>query len=93
LIVLGCQLSRDVEKRNDKRPVLSDLRDSWTIEQDADIVIMLYREDYYEEWTENKNKIELLVRKQRNWEMKTVVLDSKFWSYRIMDNWKIEKPF
>lgn len=92
-IILWCQLSRDVEKRTDKRPVLSDLRDSGTIEQDADIVIALYREEYYDANTEQKNKIDMLVRKQRNGELKTIRLDSKFSSYRIIDNWVIENPF
>lgn len=92
-IVLGCQLSRDVEKRQDKRPILSDLRDSWTIEQDADAVLMLYREEYYDEQTENKNKIDILIRKNRNWELKTITFDSKFSSYRILDKWVVSKPF
>lgn len=92
-IVLWSQLSREVEKRNDKRPILADLRDSWTIEQDADVAIMLYREEYYDEGTENKHKIDLLVRKNRNGELKTITLDSKFSSYRILDKWIIVKPF
>lgn len=92
-IILWSQLSREVEKRTDKRPVLSDLRDSWTIEQDSDIVIMAYRDDYYDEQTEDKNKLELLVRKQRNGKTGTIKLDSKFSSYRIIDSWVICKPF
>lgn len=92
-IILWCQLSREVEKRNDKRPILADLRDSWTIEQDSDVVIMLYRDEYYDDESEDKNKLELIVRKQRNGATWTVKTDTKFSSYRIIDNWVIWKPF
>ncbi len=60
------QLSRAVESRPDKRPLLSDLRESGSIEQDADVVMFLYREDYYDRETENKNIANVLVRKHRN---------------------------
>lgn len=60
------QLSRDVEKREDKRPVLADLRESGSIEQDADIVMFLFRQDYYERKGENKtNEVELSIAKNR----------------------------
>jgi replicative DNA helicase len=68
-VIVLSQLSRDVEKRGDKRPMLSDLRDSGSIEQDADIVIFLYRDDYYNEESEDKNMIEFLIRKFRNGEV------------------------
>ena len=90
-IVLGCQLSRSVEWRIDKKPLLPDLRDSWSIEQDADIVIMLHREEYYDKDTDQKNKIDILIRKQRNWEQKEIILDTKFSSYRIIDTWYAKK--
>ncbi len=60
------QLSRGVEARNDKRPILSDLRDSGAIEQDADIVMMLYRDDYYNEDSDFPGITEIWVRKHRN---------------------------
>ncbi|MBR2132960.1 MAG: replicative DNA helicase [Oscillospiraceae bacterium] len=68
------QLSRANEKREDKRPMLSDLRESGAIEQDADIVMFLYREDYYKEDTENKNIAECIVAKNRHGETGKVPL-------------------
>ncbi len=60
------QLSRAVESRPDKRPMLSDLRESWAIEQDADTVMMLYREEYYDPYTDKKWLANVFVRKNRN---------------------------
>lgn len=65
LIALA-QLSRQVEQRQDKRPMLSDLRESGEIEQTADVVGFIYREDYYDPDTDQKNIAELLISKQRN---------------------------
>lgn len=65
-IVALSQLSRNVETRANKRPLLSDLRESGSIEQDADMVIMLYRDEYYHANSVEKNIIELIVAKQRN---------------------------
>ena len=74
--IIACsQLSREVERRPDKQPQLSDLRESGAIEQDADIVAFLYREDYYEdEDAGDRVEANLLVKKQRNGPTGTVVL-------------------
>ena len=66
-IIALSQLSRAVETRPDKRPIMSDLRESGSLEQDADIVMMLYREEYYDEFTEKKWVTEIFIRKNRNW--------------------------
>ncbi|WAH36985.1 replicative DNA helicase [Alicyclobacillus dauci] len=65
-IVALAQLSRSVEQRQDKRPMLSDIRESGSIEQDADIVAFLYRDDYYDQESERQNIIEIIIAKQRN---------------------------
>jgi replicative DNA helicase len=65
-IIALSQLSRAVEHRDNKRPQLSDLRESGSIEQDADIVMFLYRDDYYDPESENKGITEVLIKKHRN---------------------------
>ena len=71
-VICLSQLNRDNEKRQDKRPMLSDLRESGSIEQDADSVIFLYRDDYYNEESEKKNVVECIVAKNRHGETGTV---------------------
>ena len=60
------QLNRGLEARPDKRPQLADLRESGAIEQDADAVLMLYREEYYDPYTDKKGIANVFIRKNRN---------------------------
>ncbi len=73
-VICLSQLSRANVQRSDKRPVLSDLRESGSLEQDADIVLGLYREDYFQKESENRNKAECIVLKNRHGELGTIEL-------------------
>jgi replicative DNA helicase len=74
-VICLAQLSRGVEQRQDKRPLMSDLRESGSIEQDADIIMMLYRDEYYNETTEdNRNILEVDIAKNRDGEVGKVEL-------------------
>ena len=90
-VVALSQLSRAVEQRPDHRPMLSDLRESGAIEQDADMVMFLYRDSYYNKDTEMKNLAEVIVAKQRNGPVGTINL---LWmpEYTTFKNFKPGPP-
>jgi replicative DNA helicase len=89
-IIALSQLSRACEARADHRPILSDLRESGAIEQDADLVVFLYRDEYYNPDTDKKNQAELIIAKQRNGPTGTIDL---LWASTFAKFMNLEKEF
>lgn len=87
------QLSRAVEQRTDKRPVLSDLRESGAIEQDADVVLMMYRDDYYDDTTDRPGITDIFIRKHRNGPIGNCELRFDMSQMRFYDIEKTRKEF
>lgn len=89
------QLSRASESRNDKRPLLSDLRESGAIEQDADIVLFIYRDDYYNPDSEVRNQAELIVAKNRHGETGRVMVQwlPEYTTFANLERNREEPPF
>ena len=89
-VIALSQLSRAVEQRDDHRPMLSDLRESGAIEQDADIVMFLYRDDYYNKESAEKDIAEVIIAKQRGGSTGTVKL---YWMGNYTKFVNIERRF
>ena len=87
-VVALSQLSRQVEQRDDHKPQLADLRESGSIEQDADLVLMIYRDEYYNPETEDRGITEIIVTKHRNGPVGTVKLlfEPQFTRFRNLAN-------
>ena len=84
-IIAISQLSRAVEQRHDKRPILSDLRESGSIEQDADVVILLHRDDYYDKESPRAGEADFIVAKHRNGPTDSVTVAAQLHLSRFVD--------
>ncbi|MEU3039255.1 replicative DNA helicase [Streptomyces griseoaurantiacus] len=92
VLIALAQLNRGPEQRQDKRPAVSDLRDSGALEQDADAIILLHREDYYEPESERAGETDLIVAKHRNGPTTTVTVAHQFHYSRLRDMSRTEEP-
>ncbi|GGT44952.1 replicative DNA helicase [Streptomyces chromofuscus] len=92
VIIALAQLNRGPEQRQDKKPAVSDLRDSGALEQDADAIILLHREDYYEPESERAGETDLIVAKHRNGPTATVTVAHQFHYSRLRDMSSMEEP-
>src|SRR5207237_6738461 len=91
-VIAISQLNRGPEQRADKRPQMADLRESGAIEQDADMVILLHREDFYEKESPRAGEADLIVAKHRNGPTKDVVVFSRLHYSRSLDPHQTEQP-
>ena len=94
-VIALSQLSRSVESRHPQIPQLADLRESGSIEQDADLVMFIYREDYYNPDTERKGIVDLLIKKHRNGPVGQIELffDNEKQRFRSLDTRRSEPTF